>query len=124
MPTIATFTDKKASDVIIYEEPLARFSREAIKVTATVKIGDLLKESATVGTFEPATTAADFAAVRYVAIHNYDDVFADRMAVLARHCMIRDEKLNWPAGTTDAEKKLLADSLESSYQLLIRKQGI
>lgn len=123
MPNLATFTDIRASDVIVYEEPLARFSREAVKVKPSVKIGDLLKESAAAGIYEAAATPADLATVKYISFANASDCFDAGMAVLARHAIVREERLNWPDGTTDANKKTLAAMLETKSMLLIRKQG-
>lgn len=121
---MTTFTDQRASDVIVYEEPTARFSREAVRVTAAVKIGDLLKESATAGVYEPAQTIADLELVRYISIMAADDIYQNGAAAIARHAIVRAERLNWPAGATEANKKSLADRLEANYQLLIRNQGI
>ncbi len=118
MPIIARETGAHISDLVVYEEPTARYSREEVVIEGAPKIGDLITAQDGDGVCSVAN-ASTARSARYIAIYDHDAVPGNRYAVIARHARIRAGHVNFPDGMEDSDKQLLIDSMEN-HGILIR----
>lgn len=110
MPIVAVENKRYVSELVVYEEPTARFSRDEITIAGEPKIGDLIR-LASAGVYSVITDKADLKDACFVAIYDTPETPSNRYAVIARLARIRKSQINWPEGATEADKQLAIDAL-------------
>ena len=100
---------KMPSDVVIYEEPTAMFSRDELTAGAVVAVGDLLK-------LDAATGAALIAGAADLPTHValYAAASGVKFAAIGRHAVVDTNNLNWASGITAAQKAAQIANLSKS----------
>ena len=102
---VTTLTDKRVSEILRYEEPIAQYSRSVFTASAAIVAGDLLKIDASGN----ATVAAVADLPTAVAI--YPAASGEKFTAIARHAVVNINNINWASGITAAQKAAQIASL-------------
>ncbi len=114
MPVIGVENHKKYSELVVFEEERARYSRDDIRIAGEPKVGDLVSGSPDEnGFYHVITDPSDVRGARYIVLFNHNEVHGDRYAVLARNAIVRSSAINWPEGLDDDSKENRISSFEN-----------
>lgn len=106
--SVIELTEKRLSEVVRFEEPVAMYSRDTATAGADIKVGDLIKVAAN-GT---ATVIAAAETPNGVAIYPASN--GNAFTYLARHAVVNGTGINYPDGATDAQKKAMVLGLKTA----------
>ena len=113
-----TFDLTRVSDIVKYEAE-ASFSRDEDTLASgsgIVQTATVLGKVASTGKFKPLAPGASDGTQNAAAVilQRSDATASDQVVVnLKRHALVVLQKLKWPAGITDAQRKTALDQLEA-----------